>query len=73
MNKIKTIILIAGLLITSIAIGTQANITKQTNNNLYDGQLRVYIAEPQSRWDNYNDDPYHYAFLDFAINEDIIN
>jgi thiol-disulfide isomerase/thioredoxin len=29
----------------------------------------VYIAEPQSRWDNYNRDPYHYAFLDFAIDE----
>lgn len=71
MNKIKTIVVIAGLLITSIAIGTQANITKQTNNDLYDGQLRVYIAEPQSRWDNYNDDPYHYAFLDFAINEEL--
>jgi thiol-disulfide isomerase/thioredoxin len=71
MNKIKTIVLIALLLLISIAIGTQANLTKQTSINPYDGQLRVYIAEPQSRWDNYNDDPYHYAFLDFAINEEL--
>src|SRR4030042_3649079 len=69
MNKIKTIVVIAGLLITLIAVGIPANITKQTNSNLYVGQLRVYIAEPKSRWDNYDNDPYHYAFLDFAIDE----
>lgn len=69
MNKIKTMVLIVVLILTSITIGTQANITKQTNNKPYDGQLRVYIVEPESRWDNYNNDPYHYGFLGFAIDE----
>jgi len=35
----------------------------------YTGDLRVYIVEPSSRWDNYDRDPYHYGFLDFAIEE----
>ena len=37
----------------------------------YDGYLRVYIVEPESRWDNYNKAPYYYGFLDFAINESL--
>ena len=35
----------------------------------YTGDLRVYIVEPSSRWDNYDRDSYHYGFLDFAIEE----
>lgn len=70
MNKIKTISLIAVLLLTTVGIGTiQADITQQTNNSPYNGQLRVYIVEPQSRWDNFDGDPYHYGFLDYAIDE----
>ena len=37
----------------------------------YDGYLRVYIVEPVSRWDNYDNNPYHFGFLDFAINESL--
>jgi thiol-disulfide isomerase/thioredoxin len=70
MNKIKTISLITVLLLTTVGFGTiQADITQQTNNNSYNGQLRVYIVEPQSRWDNFDGDPYHYGFLDYAIDE----
>lgn len=37
----------------------------------YEGRLRIYIAEIESRWDMYNGAPYHYAFLDYAFNDDI--
>jgi len=37
----------------------------------YTGRLRVYIVEPLSRWDNYDNNPYHFGFLDFAINEQL--
>jgi hypothetical protein len=38
---------------------------------LYNGYLRIYIVEPESRWIMENGDPYHYSFLDFAVNEEI--
>ena len=37
----------------------------------YPGMLRVYIVEPVSRWNNYDGDPYHYGFLDFAVEEEL--
>jgi hypothetical protein len=37
----------------------------------YEGYLRIYVVEPISRWDNYDDEPYHYGFLDFAFNDSI--
>jgi len=37
--------------------------------NSYGGQLRIYVVEPVSRWDDYDGNPYHYGFLDFAIDE----
>ncbi|MFO8132311.1 MAG: Ig-like domain-containing protein [Thermoplasmatota archaeon] len=37
----------------------------------YSGMLRVYIVEPTSRWDNYDGDPYHFGFLDFAVEEEL--
>jgi hypothetical protein len=45
---------------------------RETNsNNPYVGTLRIYIAEPISRWNMYDGEPYHYAFLDFAYNNEI--
>ncbi len=35
----------------------------------YGGQIRVYITEPRSVWRNYDGDPYHYGFVDFAMDE----
>jgi hypothetical protein len=35
----------------------------------YGGQLRVYVVEPVSRWDDYDGNPYHYGFLDLAVDE----
>ncbi len=46
---------------------------KQINNSkdTYNGYLKIYIVEPSSRWDNFDRDPYHYGFLDFAFNDEI--
>jgi len=35
----------------------------------YQGHLRIYVVEPESRWDNYDNEPYHYGFLNFAFND----
>lgn len=52
------------------------NLIKSNENikldDVYSGRLKVYIVEPKSRWDNYDRDPYHYGFLDFAF-DDFIN
>jgi hypothetical protein len=40
------------------------------SDNEYDGHIRVYVVEIESRWNNNDDEPYHYGFLDFALNED---
>lgn len=37
----------------------------------YEARLIIYVAEPESRWDMYNGQPYHYAALDYAFNDDI--
>jgi hypothetical protein len=42
--------------------------TGKVTSQPYNGYLRVYVVEPTSRWDNYDADPYHFGFLDFAIN-----
>jgi len=38
-------------------------------NSFYLGVLRTYVTEIISRWDDYSGVPYHYAFLDFAVNK----
>ncbi len=37
----------------------------------YTGRLRIYLVEPKSRWDNDDRDPFHFGFLDFALDEEI--
>jgi PKD repeat protein len=37
----------------------------------YPGHLRVYILEIESRWMNYNNQPYHNALLSMAYDDDI--
>ncbi len=45
-----------------------------TNNEPlpYIGFLKTYITEITSRWNDYSGEPYHHAFLDFAINRPIV-
>ncbi len=68
----KIFSIIGILLISSISIGIgeqPSNILKDTTT--YNGNLRIYIVEPTSRWNNYKGEPYHFGFLDFAFNDKI--
>lgn len=38
-------------------------------NFFYFGKLRSYVTEIASRWNDYDGNPYHYAFIDYAINK----
>ena len=40
-------------------------------NEEYTGFLKVYITEKTGRWADYNGNSYHYALIDYAINEEI--
>ena len=35
----------------------------------YFGKIRSFVTEIESRWIDYNDNPYKFAFLDYAINQ----
>ena len=39
---------------------------RNLENTAYKGVLRVYVAEINSRWDDYSGNQYHFAFLAFA-------
>jgi len=41
-------------------------------NTPYIGHLRAYVSEIKSRWNDQAGLPFHYAFLDFAINNYIV-
>jgi hypothetical protein len=74
-KRIVLIVLSIFMIISStVAIGSTVN--KEKNNQTlinddseYAGTLRVYIVEPTSRWNNYDGEPYHFGFLDFAVDE----
>lgn len=38
----------------------------------YFGRIRSYVTEIESRWLDYAGNPYHYAFLDYAVNKFIL-
>jgi len=40
-------------------------------NPTFDGFLRAYIVEKISRYDNYDGDPYHFGFLDYAFEQSV--
>ena len=53
----------------------QMEVSVEVINNeaiTYKGRVRVYVTEHVSRWNTNNGDPYHFALLDFAVNEDVI-
>ena len=39
--------------------------------DIYKGRLKVYVTEINSRWSDWNGDPYHFAFLGYAIDKDV--
>jgi len=46
-------------------------LVENNEKETYDGRLRVYLTEIVSRWNGNDGKPYHYAFLEYIINEDI--
>jgi len=48
------------------------NVTiENKETDTYKGRLKVYVNEIKSRWNDWNADPYNYAFMDYAIDEDV--
>ena len=53
-------------------------LVENNESNNYDGRLRVYLTEKVSQWvnpfkaDDGKTKPYHFGFLDYIINKDII-
>jgi len=43
----------------------------QNTSAPYEGYLRIYIVEPNSRWNMYDNRSYHNGFLDFAHQEQL--
>jgi thiol-disulfide isomerase/thioredoxin len=52
-------------------IKVTVNVTND-GNFFYFGKLRSYVTEIESRWNDNNGNPYHFGFLDFAINKFIL-
>jgi len=87
MNKKKTIyiIAIAAFLLccnSFLMVGGTPSFKQDTPNQIhmttaavdtypYKGILKVYVVEPESRWIMHDNNPYHYGFLDYAVNEEI--
>ena len=80
--KIFNIIIISIFLTSSLTVlgqninyddiqSTMSQSFQQRTSNPYQGNLKIYIAEPVSRWDMYDGEPYHYGFLDFAYDNEI--
>ena len=40
-------------------------------DSTFNGYVRAYIVEKISRYDNYDGDPYHFGFLDYAFDESV--
>ena len=57
-------------------IAVQAYITWNEDagfgNPDFTGYIRAYIVEPVSRYDNYDGNPYHFGFLDYAFDQQVV-
>ena len=49
---------------------TEVNV-KNYEKETYIGRLKVYLTEIVSQWNGYDGKPYHYGFVDYALNEAI--
>jgi len=47
---------------------TEVNV-KNNEKETYSGRLKVYLTEIVSQWKGYDGKPYHYGFVEYAINE----
>jgi thiol-disulfide isomerase/thioredoxin len=68
---VTTLLLLSSL--TTIAVGISEEKTYSSHplvsDNRYEGRLRVYIVEIESRWEMHNRQPYHNALLDLVYDE----
>jgi len=62
---------VSGIKINSKQKNTEIKILSTSNNGAYNGNLKIYIVEPISRWNMYDNAPYHFALIDFACDTDI--
>lgn len=70
MNR-KLIGIFVFILIIANGFGIITAESETTNYIPYKGHLRIYIVEPESRWNMGDGTPYHFGFLDWAYNEEI--
>lgn len=80
-KKILISLILTIVVVLSYSVAAFSEIKEEKYNELnsnkisqslpYEGYLKIYVVEPVSRWDNYDDEPYHYGFLDFAFNDTI--
>ena len=54
-----------------VKIGMTWNEEATLGNPTFDGYVRAYIVEKVSRYNNYDGDPYHFGFLDYAFDQSI--
>ena len=54
-----------------ISIGMTWNEDGSFSNPTFNGYVRAYIVEKISRYNNYDGDPYHFGFLDYAFDQNI--
>ncbi len=80
--KVFGLLLISALLVVSIAFAAGFDVCELPGESqyvpppevsgegaskaTYNGQLKIFIVEPISRWKDNNGNDYHYGFLDFA-------
>ncbi len=75
--SITILFLISSLTAVSLGICEEKNgsvpmlysLSEKIDSLPYQGHLRIYVVEPDSRWEHYDDDAYRYGFLDFAYND----
>ena len=54
-----------------ISISMTWNEDGSFSNPTFDGYVRAYIVEKVSRYNNYDGDPYHFGFLDYAFDQTV--
>ena len=66
-----TMLLVSTFSVLGINVKNNETLGLETSSPItsYDGQLRVYVVEPVSRWNDYDGNPYHYGFLDLALDQ----
>ena len=54
-----------------VSLGMTWNEDAPFGDPTFNGYVRAYIVEKVSRYNNYDCDPYHFGFLDYAFEESV--